>query len=194
MAKGRTTLVSSRTSPASSRETPSPPQDQAAGTTKRKRLPKPVDVYSAQCLECVKACVYLEHFKEYPGRCIRKVTKNITSLPGKSYRTETPFINACSLCGLCGAVCPTDLDMGFVNREARKIMWSKRIMPPAIHHFAIADMDASNTGPEAIARNQPATTRAPTFSFRGANCPPRLRATLSACTCISPTGYGAESG
>ncbi len=108
-----------------------------------------------QCLECVKACTYLEHFKEYPGKCIRKVTKNITSLPGKSYRTHTKFINACSLCGLCGMVCPTDLDMAVVNMQARRIMCDKGFMPPAIHDFAIKDMESSNAGVDAVVRNQP---------------------------------------
>jgi Fe-S oxidoreductase len=108
-----------------------------------------------ECLECVKACTYLAHFKEYPGKCIRKVTKNITSHPGKSYRTHTPFINACSLCGLCGAVCPTDLNMAVVNAEARRIMWEKGFMPPAIHDFAIRDMDSSLAAPHSLVRNQP---------------------------------------
>jgi glutamate synthase (NADPH/NADH) small chain len=108
-----------------------------------------------ECMECVKACTYLDHFGEYPGKCIRKVTKNIASHPGKSYRTHTKFINACSLCGLCGNVCPTDLNMAVVNSEARGIMWGKGYMPPAIHDFAIRDMESSNTDPGALARNQP---------------------------------------
>ncbi len=108
-----------------------------------------------QCLECVKACTYLDHFDEYPGKCIRKVTKNIISLPGKSYRTHTKVLNACSLCGLCGVVCPTDLDMSVVNSQARRVMWEKGFMPPAIHDFAIRDMESSSTGPYAVTRNQP---------------------------------------
>jgi glutamate synthase (NADPH/NADH) small chain len=108
-----------------------------------------------ECMECVKACVYLEHFKEYPGKGIRRVVKNISSLPGKSYRTHTKFINACSLCGLCGTVCPTDLDMAAVNSPARQVMWEKGYMPPAIHEFAVRDMESSNTGTAALVRNQP---------------------------------------
>jgi Fe-S oxidoreductase len=108
-----------------------------------------------ECLECVKACTYLEYFKEYPGKCIRKVTKNITSLPGKSYRTHTKFINACSLCGLCGAICPTDLNMAVVNSESRRIMCDSAFMPPAIHEFALQDMEASGDEFDAIVRHQP---------------------------------------
>ncbi len=120
-----------------------------------------------RCLECVKACAYLDHFKEYPGTCIRKVTKNITSLPGKSYRTHTPFINACSLCGLCGTVCPSALNMAVVNSEARRNMWNKGFMPPAIHEFAVQDMESSNTGPEAMARNQPGHNSSSHLFFPG---------------------------
>ncbi len=108
-----------------------------------------------ECLECVKACTYLDHFHEYPGKCIRKVTKNVISVPGKSYRTTTKFINACTLCGLCGVVCPTDLDMAVVNGQARAIMSAKGFMPHAIHEFALRDMESSSSEPYGFARHQP---------------------------------------
>jgi glutamate synthase (NADPH/NADH) small chain len=120
-----------------------------------------------RCLECVKACTYLDHFREYPGKCIRKVTKNITSLPGKSHRTHTPFLNACSLCGLCGAVCPTDLNMAVVNGVARQIMWDRGYMPPAIHDSAMRDMESSNAGFNALTRNQPGCTSSAYLFFPG---------------------------
>jgi glutamate synthase (NADPH/NADH) small chain len=120
-----------------------------------------------ECLECVKACTYLDHFDEYPGKCIRKVVKNINSLPGKSYRTHTKFINACSLCGLCGVVCPTDLSMEVVNREARQIMWDKGFMPPAVHDFALREMESSNAEANALARNQPGRASSAYLFFPG---------------------------
>jgi len=120
-----------------------------------------------RCLECVKACTYLDHYHEYPGKCIRRVTKNITSLPGKSYRTYTPFLNSCSLCGLCRVVCPTDLDMAVVNSEARRVMWDKGFMPPAVHDFAIRDMEASNTGPCGVPLDQPGFSSSSYLFFPG---------------------------
>jgi glutamate synthase (NADPH/NADH) small chain len=83
------------------------------------------------------------------------VTKNIISVPGKSYRTFTKFLNACSLCGLCGVVCPTDLDLSVVNGQARRIMCEKGFMPPAIHEFALQDMESSSIEPSGLTRNQP---------------------------------------
>lgn len=137
------------------------------GYTRDEAMAEAARCLQCQCLECVKACTYLEHFKEYPGTCIRKVTKNITSLPGKSYRTYTKFINACSLCGLCGTVCPTDLDMAVVNSEARALMWDRRYMPPAIHEFAIRDMESSLSGSHALARNQPGHSSSSHLFFPG---------------------------
>ena len=134
---------------------PEAPQDPRLGYNERESMSEAARCLQCECLECVKACTYLDHFNEYPGACIRKVTKNVISVPGKSFRTFTKFINACSLCGLCGAVCPTDLNMGFVNVQARRIMCEKGFMPPAIHDFALRDMESSSTEPYGIARNQP---------------------------------------
>lgn len=120
-----------------------------------------------ECLECVKVCDYLRHFNEYPGKCIRKVTKNIVSHPGKSLRTHTKVINACTLCGLCGSVCPTDLDMGFVNTQARMTMCERSYMPPAIHEAAIQDMESSNQAPYSFARHQPGHSESAYLFFPG---------------------------
>ena len=131
------------------------PGEGRGGYTREQAVLEARRCLQCECLQCVTACTYLQHFREYPGKCIRKVTKNLISVPGKSYRTFTPFINACALCGLCGSVCPTDLDMAVVNGRARRIMCEQGVMPPAIHHFAIEDMESSNSAAYAFARNQP---------------------------------------
>lgn len=133
-----------------------------------------------ECLECVKACEYLDYFREYPGKCIRKVTKNIISVPGKSFRTFTGFINTCSLCGLCGVICPTDLNMAVVNGEARRIMWEQKLMPPAIHDFAIQDMESSNSAPYVLCRNQPGWEHSAFVFFPGCQLAASLPDTVAA--------------
>ncbi len=151
-----------------------------------------------ECLECVKACTYLQHFKEYPGACIRKVTKNMISVPGKSFRTFTPFINACSLCGLCGAVCPTDLDMSVVNGPARRIMCDQGLMPPAVHHFALEDMRHSNSDSSAFARNQPGHDQSAHLFFPGcqlaASLPDKVMAAYDLLTTRLAGGVGVMTG
>ena len=151
-----------------------------------------------ECLECVKACTYLDHFKEYPGKCIRRVVKNISSLPGKSYRTHTKFINACSLCGLCGVVCPTDVDMAAVNGPARQVMWEKGYMPPAIHEFALQDMESSNSGPDALVRNQRGFDSSAYVFFPGcqlsASAPRHVERTYAYLTSLLEGGVGLALG
>jgi glutamate synthase (NADPH) small chain len=146
---------------------PVPPRPGAAAYLRDEATSEASRCLQCECLECVRACTYLDHFNEYPGKCIRKVTKNVISVPGKSFRTFTKFINACALCGLCGTVCPTDLDMGLVNAQARRIMCDKGFMPPAIHDFAIRDMEASSNEPYGFARNQPGFKRSSHLFFPG---------------------------
>ncbi|NTV35553.1 MAG: (Fe-S)-binding protein, partial [Anaerolineaceae bacterium] len=55
------------------------------------------------------------------------------------------FINSCTLCGLCGEVCPTDLDMGSAIREVRQTMVKIGKMPISAHDFALRDMAFSNS-------------------------------------------------
>ncbi|MGI6713275.1 MAG: pyridine nucleotide-disulfide oxidoreductase/dicluster-binding protein [Bacillota bacterium] len=132
-----------------------PFRDKKTGYTKDEAVAEAKRCLQCQCLECMKACKYLEHFKQYPGKCIRAVVKNIIIQPGMGIRMATPFINSCNLCGLCGEVCPSGINMATVNHEARKIMNQKGYMPPAIHDFPIRDMLFSNSEKVAFVRHQP---------------------------------------
>jgi glutamate synthase (NADPH/NADH) small chain len=146
---------------------PISPKDSRVGYDRTEAVAEAARCLQCECLECVNVCTYLQHFNEYPGKCIRKVTKNIISVPGKSYRTFTKFLNACSLCGLCGVVCPTDLDMAVVNGQARRIMCEKGFMPPAIHDFALRDMESSSVEPSGLTRNQPGRDSSSYLFFPG---------------------------
>jgi Fe-S oxidoreductase len=143
------------------------PKDPAAGYAPDEARAEAERCLQCECLECVRVCDYLQHFNEYPGKCIRKVTKNVVSHPGKSLRTHTKVINACSLCGLCGVVCPTDLDMGYVNNQARVAMWDRGYMPPAIHESALQDMLSSNEAPYSFTRHQPGLQSSAYLFFPG---------------------------
>jgi NADPH-dependent glutamate synthase beta subunit-like oxidoreductase len=96
-----------------------------------------------ECMECVKVCEYLRHYGKYPGKYVREVYNNLSMI--MRVRSGNQFINSCTLCGLCGEVCPTDLDMGRVNLEARRTMVKKGKMPVSAHDFALRDMAFSNS-------------------------------------------------
>jgi glutamate synthase (NADPH/NADH) small chain len=120
-----------------------------------------------KCLECMKGCKYLQAFDQYPGKCIRSIVKNLIILPGFGIRLATPLINSCSLCGLCKEACPADIDMSFINRESRRIMWEKEYMPPALHYFPIRDMRFANSEEFFLAKNQKETKKSKYLFFPG---------------------------
>lgn len=94
------------------------------------------------CMECVKVCEYLKHYGSYPKKYIREIYNNLSII--MRTRTANKMINSCTLCGLCAEVCPTDLDMGVVNREVRQTMVKTAKMPISAHDFALRDMAFSN--------------------------------------------------
>jgi glutamate synthase (NADPH/NADH) small chain len=106
-----------------------------------------------QCLECVKVCEYLEEFGSYPKRYIREIYNNLSIVKGE--RRKNQFINSCSLCGLCGVVCPTNLNMGDICSKSRQTMVEQNRMPPSAHDFALRDMQFSNSEHFSLFRNQP---------------------------------------
>ena len=110
-------------------------KEDAAAETKR--------CLQCDCMECVKVCEYLKHYGSYPKKYIREIYNNLSII--MRTRTANKMINSCTLCGLCAEVCPTDLDMGMVNREVRQTMVKTSKMPISAHDFALRDMTFSNS-------------------------------------------------
>lgn len=105
-----------------------------------------------ECLECVKGCAFLAHYKSYPKRYVREVYNNLTIVMGTRHANE--MINACSLCGQCGEICPNGLNMAEVFSKARSIMVETAKMPPSSHDFALRDLAFSNSDAYFLARGQ----------------------------------------
>jgi glutamate synthase (NADPH/NADH) small chain len=106
-----------------------------------------------ECMECVKVCEYLKHYKGYPKKYIRETYNNLSIVMGTRHSNQ--FINTCALCGLCGEVCPTDVDMGEICHNAREQMVEQKRMPASAHDFALQDMAFSNGEKFALAHNAP---------------------------------------
>jgi glutamate synthase (NADPH/NADH) small chain len=142
-----------------------PVSDPEAGYRPDEAIREAQRCLQCQCLECVKVCEYLAHYKSYPKKYLRQIYNNLSIVQGR--RSANQFINSCSLCGLCGQVCPTDLDMGTICREARQVMMQQERMPPSAHDFALRDMHFSNGDKFALARNQPGTATSAFLFFPG---------------------------
>jgi len=118
-----------------------------------------------ECLECTKVCEYLASFGSYPRKYVRQVYNNLAIVMGTRHANK--LINSCSLCGLCSEICPTDLDMGAVCKEARQTMVAQGHMPPSAHDFALRDMAFSNSELFTLARHQPGTQASANLFFPG---------------------------
>lgn len=125
-----------------------------------------------QCLECVKQCPYLAHYKGYPKRYLREIYNNLSVVQG--LRQANTMINSCAQCGLCAVICPQGLDMGAFCRKARQEMVDSKRMPPSAHEFALEDMAFSNGEDVALFRHQPGHERSAFALFCGCQLPATL--------------------
>ena len=118
-----------------------------------------------QCMECVKVCEYLAHYKSYPKRYVREIYNNDCIIVGM--HPSNRMVNTCSLCGLCETVCPEKLSMGEVCLEARQSMVQRGKMPPSTHDFALRDLAFSRSDAFTFVRHQPGFTSSEAIFFPG---------------------------
>lgn len=105
-----------------------------------------------QCLECIKGCVYLQHYKRNPRAAIREIYNNMSIVMGN--HMANGMINACDECGQCRAACPNHFDYPDVCRIAKHTMVETQKMPASAHEFALLDEQFSN-GEAFLARTEP---------------------------------------
>ncbi|NLT58284.1 MAG: NAD(P)-binding protein [Clostridiales bacterium] len=117
------------------------------------------------CMECVKACPFMQRHGAYPKKYLREVYNNLSIAMGTHHANG--MINTCALCGQCGAVCPNGLDMRAMFRAARRHMTDSGKMPPSTFEFALLDMDYSLSEACFLARPAPAGDRCAHLFFPG---------------------------
>lgn len=141
------------------------PADPACGYTQEEAVAEAERCFPCRCMECVKVCEYLAHYKSYPKRYVREIYNNDCIVLGN--HKSNRMANSCSLCGLCEEVCPENLNMGAVCLDARESMVRKGKMPPSFHDFALRDMAFSNGEPCFLARHQPGSAASAALFFPG---------------------------
>jgi len=134
------------------------PDEDAASAEARRCL-------QCECMECVKVCEYLKHYKQYPKVYARQIYNNASIVMGT--RQANSMINSCMLCGLCEVVCPEDFSMAELCLKARRSMVERGKMPPSAHEFALRDMAFANSDSCALARHAPAAESSDYLFFPG---------------------------
>jgi len=127
--------------------------DELEGYTSEEAIQEAGRCLNCQCLECVKACKFMDNYGDYPKRYLRQIYNNDTIVMGMRHGNK--MINSCSLCGLCAEVCPQGLHLGETCKATRESMVSKGKMPPSAHDFALRDMAFNNSEEFALSRHQP---------------------------------------
>ncbi|MCJ8499420.1 pyridine nucleotide-disulfide oxidoreductase/dicluster-binding protein [Desulfatitalea alkaliphila] len=118
-----------------------------------------------ECLACVRVCPYLETFGAYPRKYAREIYNNAAIVMGN--HSANRLINACSLCGLCEAVCPEGFAMQTLCLNARQAMVDSGKMPPSAHAFALADMAFSQGDAFFMVRHAPDAAQSTHLLFPG---------------------------
>jgi len=121
------------------------------------------------CLECVKICPYLAHYKGYPKKYLREIYNNLCVVQG--LRQANTMINSCAECGLCAKICPHNLNMGIFCDLARQEMVQTKRMPPSAHEFALDDMSFSNAEHVSFFKQQQGHEKSSYLFFPGCQLP-----------------------
>lgn len=121
--------------------------------------------FKCQCTECMEACAHLQRFDINPKKYIRQINHNQNIVLGNHRAND--MINSCTLCGLCGLVCPNSLNMEDIILEIRQSMVERDKMPPSAHDFALKDMEFNNSRNFKLLKHQPGRSKSNYIFFPG---------------------------
>ncbi len=106
------------------------------------------------CSACMENCVLLRQYGQTPRDLSKDVGLALNVFPETQGRAGMREIGACSFCGLCKQVCPSQIDIGAFLLRSRTELCARGLLPPAHHSFWMRDMAFSN-GPQAAVFHMP---------------------------------------
>ena len=141
------------------------PADPGAGFTSEEAAREAGRCLQCECMECVKACAYLQHYKGYPKTYARQIYNNEAIVQG--HKLANKLINSCMLCGQCTVICPHDFSMAELCLETRNTMVKRGSMPPSAFDFALEDLRFNLSPDFSLFRHAPGTTASEYLFFPG---------------------------
>ena len=142
-----------------------PPVESEGGYSEENARDEAKRCIQCECLECVKGCEYLRHYKYYPKVYARQIYNNESIVMGT--RQANTMINSCTLCGQCEVLCPENFSMADVCLAARQNMVERGKMPPSAHEFALRDMAFADGAKCALHRHAPGESTSEYLFFPG---------------------------
>ena len=92
------------------------------------------------CSECMDACEMLMKYRKDPIRIATEIYQDAVAVAGASMRTIGREVSSCNMCGLCGRICPENVDVGDAMLYSRRDRVEMGIMPPAFHDHWMREM------------------------------------------------------
>ncbi len=92
------------------------------------------------CSACMDACEMLKKYRKDPIRIATEIYQDAVVVAGASMRTVGREVSSCNLCGLCGKVCPENVDVGDAMLYSRRDRVNMGILPPAFHDHWLREM------------------------------------------------------
>lgn len=132
------------------------------------------------CLECVKACKFLQRFEKFPRLYIREIA-NTVGLVGGGSRSGKNLMVACTMCGLCRELCPNGIPMADVVKSGKQEMVKKGELSPAIYDFPVRDMLFSNSDEFSLCKNMLETGESRYMFFPGCQMAATMPQYISPC-------------
>ncbi len=117
-----------------------------------------------ECTECIKGCVWLQHYGKFPRIMTREIYNNVGIIMGDHMMNGA--INSCALCSQCTVTCPNGYDMAEICLSARRNMVDTGKMSLAVHEFALLDQLFSN-GEAFLCRAEPGFEKCEYVFFPG---------------------------
>lgn len=109
-----------------------------------------------QCDGCRTYCDLTAYFDKWPMQMRDEIMTTTMSADSMVHKTPAiKLINACTQCGLCNEVCPGNIELGNMIKEARRRLHKLDRMPGAYHQFWVRDMEFANGKYAALSKPAP---------------------------------------
>lgn len=113
------------------------------GYSKEEALQEAARCLQCVCNECKNKCLYLQSYSGNPKTIIKELASMYYAPRGLSKRKHMHQLNSCSMCGLCQELCPTQLGIGGMSAELKKLFVAEGSMPESFHDFWLNDLEYS---------------------------------------------------
>jgi Fe-S oxidoreductase len=113
--------------------------------TKEQAVAESARCLKCDCTVCRDACELFDYFQRTPRQIVLDAFASLYTSESLTKQTTSHVISSCTMCGLCGKLCPKGVDIGRAAYDFRHFKAQDKTYPPGYSDFFIRDMLFSNT-------------------------------------------------